>query len=53
MAGSRANDIWREGVNYVRDTLTPFLRDDQNSNSPDGLQLFVKKYYIGDIKTPY
>ena len=53
MSGTQANVIWREGVNYLENSLRPFLREDQDPDNPDGLQLFVKKYYIGDIKTPY
>jgi hypothetical protein len=51
-AGTKANIIWNEGVDYIRDSLTPFIRFDQDSDRPDGLQLFVKKYFIGDIKSP-
>ncbi len=51
--GTTANAIWYEGVNHVRDSLTPFLRYDAETNQPDGLQVYSKKYLIGDIKTHY
>jgi hypothetical protein len=50
-AGTKANIIWNEGVDYIRDSLTPFIRFDQDSGRPDGLQLFIKKYFIGNIKS--
>jgi len=52
-AGSKANAIWYEGVNYIKNSLSPFLRHDPDSNQPDGLQMYIKKYLIGNIKTPY
>jgi hypothetical protein len=52
-AGTKANIIWHEGVDYIKDALSSFVRIDQDTNQPDGLQLFVKKYLIGNIKTPY
>lgn len=51
--GSNARHIWQEGIDYVKESLSPFLRIDEESNEPDGLKMFVKKYLIGDIKTPY
>lgn len=53
MAETKANMIWKEGINYVKDSLLPFLRIDQDTDQPDGLQLFIKKQLIGNIKTPY
>ena len=52
-AGSKANAIWYEGVDYIKNSLSPFLRYDPDSNLPDGLQMHIKKYLIGNIKTPY
>jgi hypothetical protein len=52
-AGSKANAIWYEGVDYIKNSLSPFLRYDPDSNLPDGLQMYIKKYLIGNIKTPY
>jgi len=52
-AGSKANAIWYEGVDYIKNSLSPFLRYDPDSNQPDGLQMYIKKYLIGNIKTPY
>jgi hypothetical protein len=51
--GTKANAIWYEGVNHVKNSLTPFLRYDAETNQPDGLQVYTKKYLIGDIKTYY
>lgn len=51
--GSKANTIWHEGVDYIKNSLSPFLRIDPDTNQPDGLQVYVKKYLIGDIKQSY
>lgn len=51
--GTKAKHIWDEGVDFVRNRLQPFLRINEDLNIPDGLQLFTKKYLIGDIITPY
>lgn len=51
--GTRAKHIWDEGIAYVQDKLSPFLRLNEDINSPDGLKAHVKTYIIGDIKTPY
>ena len=51
--GTKANAIWYEGVNHVKDSLTSFLRYDAETNQPDGLQVYSKKYLIGNIKTYY
>jgi hypothetical protein len=48
--GTKANRIWQEGVDYVRNNLSSFLRMAPGSDNPDGLQMFVKKYLIGSIK---
>lgn len=47
--GSSARYIWQQGIDYVKNELTDFLRYDEVSREPDGLCLFVKKYLIGDI----
>jgi hypothetical protein len=52
-AGTKANAIWYDGVNHVKNSLTSFLRYDTETNQPDGLQVYSKKYLIGDIKTYY
>jgi hypothetical protein len=52
-AGTKANAIWHDGVNHVKNSLTSFLRYDAETNQPDGLQVYSKKYLIGDIKTYY
>jgi hypothetical protein len=51
--GSRSNDIWARGVDYIKESLSSFLRYDNQLERPDGLQLFTKRYLIGDIRTPY
>jgi hypothetical protein len=52
-AGTKANAIWHEGVDYIKHSLTPFVRIDLDTNQPDGLQSYTKKYLIGDIKQAY
>lgn len=51
--GTRAKQIWNEGVDFVKNKLEPFVRISEDLHIPDGLQLFTKRYLIGDIKTPY
>lgn len=51
--GTKANIIWHEGVDHIKNSLSAFVRTDPDTNKPDGLQMFIKKYLIGDIKTPY
>lgn len=48
---TKAGHIWREGVEYIRDTLTPLLKMDQESKEFDGLTQFFKSYLIGDMST--
>ena len=50
--GTKANVIWNEGVSFIREKLSPFLRIDSETNQPDGLELYTKRYLIGDIITP-
>lgn len=52
-AGTKANAIWHEGVDYIKHSLAPFVRIDLDTNQPDGLQSYTKKYLIGDIKQAY
>ena len=52
-AGTKANAIWHEGVDYIKHALAPFVRIDLDTNQPDGLQSYTKKYLIGDIKQAY
>ena len=49
-SGTKANIIWKEGLSYVEESLSQYVRYDPESNMSDGLKLFVKKYYIGDMK---
>ena len=51
--GTKAKHIWDEGISHVQNILEPFLRMNEDLNAPDGLQLFTKRYLIGNIKTPY
>jgi hypothetical protein len=52
-AGTKANAIWHEGVDYIKHSLAPFVRIDLDTNQPDGLQSYTKKYLIGNIKQAY
>ena len=45
---TRANIIWREGVDYATSLLSNHIRKDSQGNA-DGLKPFVKSYYVGDI----
>ena len=47
---TREHHIWSEGVEFVKNNLKNFLRNDDDSSEPDGLKLFVKKYKIGKMK---
>ena len=49
--GTKANIIWKEGVDFIATNLSPFLRIDSETKKPDGLQLFFKEYLIGDMTT--
>lgn len=49
-AGTKAGEIWKEGVSYVRDSLQPYVKNNPDTNMPDGLQMFTKRYLIGDFK---
>jgi hypothetical protein len=49
-AGTKAGAIWKEGVSYVRDSLRPYVKNNPDTNIPDGLQMFTKRYLIGDFK---
>lgn len=42
--------IWTEGVEFVKSNLGNFLRNDDDSEKPDGLRLFIKKYKIGKMR---
>lgn len=48
--GTRAHEIWKRGVDYIKDNLSSFVRYDPETNSPDGLVSFVKEYCIGSVK---
>jgi len=50
--GTKANHIWHEGVEYVKENLSEFLRIDDKTNRPDGLKTFTKMYCIGNIISP-
>ena len=47
---TRANIIWREGVDYATSLLSNHIRKDSQGNA-DGLKPFVKSYYVGDINS--
>jgi hypothetical protein len=47
--GTKAKYIWDEGVQYVQTTLSPFLRTNEDTGQPDGLQSFAKSFIIGYI----
>ena len=47
--GTSAKHIWDEGIAYVTDKLSPYIRLNDDTNTPDGLQSHVKKYLIGTI----
>jgi hypothetical protein len=47
--GTSAKHIWNEGIGYVTDKLSPYLRLNDDTNIPDGLESHVKKYLIGII----
>jgi len=47
--GTKAKHIWNEGVSYIQTTLSPFLRINEDTDKPDGLQSFAKSFIIGYI----
>lgn len=47
-SNTKSNAIWKEGVEFVKNTLTPFVRLDENNNA-DGLSIFFKHYEIGNL----
>jgi hypothetical protein len=47
--GTSAKHIWNEGIAYITDKLSPYLRLNDDTNTPDGLESHVKKYLIGTI----
>lgn len=47
--GTKANIIWKEGIQFVKNQLVDFLRIDEVTNQPDGLKLFSKSYCIGEM----
>jgi hypothetical protein len=49
--GTKANVIWNEGVSFIREKLSSFVRIDNETNQPDGLEIYTKRYLIGDIIT--
>jgi hypothetical protein len=51
--GTSAKHIWNEGIAYVTDKLSPYLRLNDDTNTPDGLQSHVKKYLIGTIPSDH
>lgn len=48
--GTRANDIWKRGVDYAQTLLLDDVRFTQGK--ADGLKFFIKKYYLGNINDP-
>jgi len=47
---TKANKIWKEGIDYASSILSEFIRKDSTGN-PDGLKVFTKSYYVGDINS--
>lgn len=48
--GTKAGEIWREGVAYVKDSLQDYVKNNPDTKIPDGLKMFTKRYLIGDLK---
>lgn len=46
---SKAGHIWKLGIDYVTNSLGEFIRSD-SSGKVDGLMVFSKRFYIGDMK---
>ena len=47
--GTRAKHIWNEGVDHIKTILAPFIRNNEDTNTPDGLQSFAKSFIIGHV----
>lgn len=46
---TKAGHIWQEGVDFVRNSLAPMLKMDQELQRFDGLRQYFKSYYIGEM----
>lgn len=49
--GTKANIIWKEGISWVNESLSQYVKLDNETNVRDGLKMFTKRYCIGNIKT--
>jgi hypothetical protein len=49
--GTDANRIWHDGIDYITNSLGPYLKYDTDTNKFDGLKMFFKSYLIGNINT--
>jgi len=49
--GTKANDIWWEGINYVKNNLPTFMLNYNKDRQADGLLILGHSYYIGDMKS--
>lgn len=49
--GTKANDIWWEGINYVKNNLPTFMLNYNKDRQPDGLLILGHSYFIGNMKT--
>jgi len=49
-AGTRAHNVWREGLDYVTNKLTPFTKK-LPDNRVDGLVVVTHTYNLGPMKT--
>lgn len=45
---TKANQIWHQGVDLASKLLANHIRKN-SQGEPDGLKLFTKRYYIGDV----
>jgi hypothetical protein len=48
--GTTQHEIWKEGILYVENRASPFVN--RSDNLSDGLQVFLKHYFIGSMKSP-
>jgi len=46
---TKAGQIWQEGIKFVTTELDEFIRPNDDG-SVDGLKLFFRRFYIGDMK---
>jgi hypothetical protein len=48
--GTKAHNIWLEGLQYVQNTLTPFTKKLLDKHKIDGLQVVTHTYNLGPLK---